>query len=223
MKTRLMQVAICIEKKSMKSKCLVTILVFLLCTSLHAQQKKQDVEQLGRALEYFTSQKYHECLMLMQDLDKHYRLNPRYKAYLGVCYYYEWDYDNACKYLDEALPQLQNFSPHERSFYYWADAESYFQRQKYAEAIPLYEAHLNLCYENEKPDAYYRLGFCCLFREDWVGAWNHLQKAQEGYLSKRNTPEMQARIAQINHMLEGLKPKVVGSAIEQMMKRYIRK
>ncbi len=206
----------------MKTRFLVTCLGLILCVSLQAQQKKQDVEQLGKALEYFTSQKYHECLMLMQELDKHYRLNPRYKAYLGVCYYYGWDYENACKCLDEALPQLQNFSPHERSFYYWADAESYFQRQKYADAIPLYEAQLRLCYPNEKPDVYYRLGFCCLFQEDWVGAWNHLQRAQEGYLQLRNTSEMQARITQIAHMIEGLKPKVVGKVIEKMMKNYKR-
>lgn len=200
----------------------VACLLLFLSGGIHAQQQKQDVEQLGKALEYFTSQKYHECLMLMQDLDKHYRLNPRYKAYMGVCYYYEWDYENACKCLDEALPQLENFSPHERSFYYWADAESYFLRQKYAEAIPLYESQLRLCYANEKPDANYRLGFCHLFQEDWVGAWNHLQKAQAAYLSLRNTPEMQARITQITHMLDGLKPKVVGKVIEEMMKNIER-
>ncbi len=204
----------------MRTRFWVTCLGLFLCVFLQAQQKRQDVEVLGKALEYFTSQKYHECLLLMQYLDQHYRLNPRYKAYLGVCYYYEWDYENACKYLDEALPQLQNFSPHERSFYYWADAESYFQRQKYAAAIPLYEVQLRLCYPNEKPDVYYRLGFCCLFQEDWVGAWNNLQKAQEGYLLLRNTSEMQARIVQITHMLEGLKPKVVGCVIEKMMKNH---
>lgn len=212
-----------IERRKMKSRFWTACLMLLFCVGIHAQQKKQDIEQLGKALEYFTSQKYHECLMLMQDLDKHYRLNPRYKAYLGVCYYYEWDYKNACKYLDEALPQLQNFSPHERSFYYWADAESYFQQQKYAEAIPLYESQLRLCYANEKPDAYYRLGFCHLFLENWVGAWNHLQKAQEGYLSLRNTPEMQARITQIAHMLEGLRPKVIGKAIDNVLNRYVLK
>lgn len=36
----------------------------------------------------------------------HYRLNPRYKAYLGVCYYYAWDYENAVKHLSYAIPKL---------------------------------------------------------------------------------------------------------------------
>lgn len=129
------------------------------------EKKEAAAEQLSKALDYFTSQKYHECLMIMQELDKHYRLNPRYKAYLGVCYYYEWDYKQAAKYLSEAIPQLGNFSPHERSFYCWANAESLFNLQKYTEAIPLYQAMLPLCYANEKPDVHYRLGFCYLFAE----------------------------------------------------------
>lgn len=198
---------------------LVGLLFFFQSPMFAQQEKREDAERLGKALEYFTSQKYHECLMIMQELDKHYRLNPRYKAYLGVCYYYEWDYEHAAQYLTEALPQLENFSPHERSFYYWANAESYFNLQKYAEAIPSYEAMLPLCYDNEKPDAYYRLGFCCLFAEDWDGAWNYLLKAQDGYRHFRNTPEMKARITQIDHMLEGLKPKVVGGVIERLLRK----
>ena len=183
------------------------------------EKKEAAAEQLSKALDYFTSQKYHECLMIMQELDKHYRLNPRYKAYLGVCYYYEWDYKQAAKYLSEAIPQLGNFSPHERSFYFWANAESLFNLQKYAEAIPLYQTMLPLCYANEKPDVHYRLGFCYLFAEQWNEAWNELLQAQEGYLKLRNTPDMQARITQVSHMLDGLKPKVVSFVLEGLIKK----
>ena len=90
------------------------------------QQKKEDAELLARALDYFVSRKYHECLILLERLDKTYRLNPRYKAYLGVCYYYEWDYEQTIRCLDPVIPQLENFAPQERSFYCWADAESHF-------------------------------------------------------------------------------------------------
>ena len=183
------------------------------------EKKEAAAEQLSKALDYFTSQKYHECLMIMQELDKQYRLNPRYKAYLGVCYYYEWDYKQAAKYLSEAIPQLGNFSPHERSFYYWANAESLFNLQKYTEAIPFYQAMLPLCYANEKPDVHYRLGFCYLFAEKWNEAWNELLQAQEGYVKLRNTPDMQARIAQVSHMLDGLKPKVVSFVLEELIKK----
>lgn len=167
-------------------------------------QKAQDAEQLGKALDYFASKKYHESLLILRKLDEVYRLNPRYKAYLGVCYYYDWDYANAAKCLGDALPQLSNFAPHERSFYYWAAAESHFYLQEYLAAIPLYEAMLNLCYDNEKPDAYYRLGFCYLFTDDAPRARSFYQQALDAYLKFRNTPEEQARIVQISNMLKGL-------------------
>lgn len=212
------------KSKSFFLRCLCFLPACLLALCLSTSsvcmaQKKEAAEQLGKALDYFTSQKYHECLMIMQELDRHYRLNPRYKAYLGVCYYYEWDYKHAIECLSEAIPQLGNFSPHERSFYYWADAESHFNLQQYSEAIPLYQAMLSLCYENEKPDVHYRLGFCYLFSEQWSEAWNELLKAQDGYLKHRNTSDVQSRLVQITHMLDGLKPKIVSSVLEELMKK----
>ena len=184
------------------------------------RQKKEAADQLGKALDYFVSKKYHECLIIMQELDRHYRLNPRYKAYLGVCYYYEWDYKKASKCLDEVISQLDNFAPHERSFYYWADAESHFNQQEYIQAIRLYQQMLPICYANENPDVYYRIGFCYLFIEDWGGAWNNLLKARAGYRELRNTPDMQARITQVDHMLNGLKPKVVELVVNQLTTSY---
>lgn len=181
-------------------------------------QRKSDAEQLAKALDYFTSRKYHECLLILQPLNERYKLNPRYKAYLGVCYYYEWEYEQAINVLDEAIPQLQGFAPQERSLYYWMDAESHFYLQRYQEAMPLYEEMLKLCHENERPDAYYRLGFCHLYQaknleegkkeemlEEMKLARECFEQALAGYLKYRNTPEEKARIAQIQHMMNGLK------------------
>lgn len=188
-------------------------------------QKKADAELLARALDYFNSQKYHECLLLLQPLDKRYKLNPRYRAYLGICLYQEWDYEGAVKCLDDAIPQLEGFAPQERSVYYWTDAESYFNLQRYQQAIPLYEKMLGVCHGNEKPDAYYRLGFCYLFLSENVvdkkaadgksaagKAVDEKAKAKEcfeqallGYLKYRNNASEKARIAQIKHMIQGLK------------------
>ena len=168
-------------------------------------QKKADAEQLARALDYFNSQKYHECLLILQPLDKRYKLNPRYRAYLGICLYQEWDYEEAVKCLDDAIPQLKGFAPQERSIYYWTDAESYFNLQRYQEAIPLYEKMLGLCHTNEKPDAYYRLGFCHLFLSEKVKAKECFEQALLGYLKYRNNPNEKARIVQIKHMILGLK------------------
>ena len=205
--------------------------------------RKADAEQLARALDYFSSEKFHECLVLLQPLNRRYKLNPRYRAYLAVCLYYEWEYDEAVKLFDEVLPLLQGVAPHELSLYYWMDAESYFALQQYDRALPLYEKMLPLCRDNEKPDAYYRMGFCHLFAAESSGASSsekasgssesseasssekvsgssessgssaaERKKAKEcfelsleGYLKYRNTPNEQARIAQIRHMIGGLK------------------
>lgn len=190
--------------------------------------RKADAEQLARALDYFSSEKFHECLVLLQPLNRRYKLNPRYRAYLAVCLYYEWEYAEAIRLFDEVIPLLQGVAPHELSLYYWMDAESYFALQQYDRALPLYEKMLPLCRDNEKPDAYYRLGFCHLFAAEASGASSsekvsgsseslgastaERKKAKEcfelsleGYLKYRNTPNEQARIAQIRHMIGGLK------------------
>ena len=197
--------------------------------------KKADAEQLARALDYFSSEKFHECLILLQPLNRRYKLNPRYRAYLAVCLYYEWEYAEAIRLFDEVIPQLQGLAPHELSLYYWMDAESYFALQQYARALPLYEKMLPLCRDNEKPDAYYRMGFCHLFAaesseasssekasgssesseasekasgssaEERKKAKECFELSLEGYLKYRNTPKEKARIAQIRHMIGGLK------------------
>lgn len=203
--------------------------------------RKEDAEQLARALDYFASEKFHECLVLLQPLNRRYKLNPRYRAYLAVCLYYEWEYAEAIRLFDEVIPLLQGLAPHELSLYYWMDAESYFALQQYTRALPLYERMLPLCRDNEKPDAYYRMGFCHLFAAEASGASSsekvsgssesseasekasgssessgssaeERKKAKEcfelsleGYLKYRNTPNEKARIAQIRHMIGGLK------------------
>ena len=167
--------------------------------------RKEDAELLARALDYFASEKFHECLVLLQPLNRRYKLNPRYRAYLAVCLYYEWEYAEAIRLFDEVIPLLQGVAPHELSLYYWMDAESYFALQQYDRALPLYEKMLPLCRDNEKPDAYYRMGFCHLFAEERKKAKECFELSLEGYLKYRNTPNEQARIAQIRHMIGGLK------------------
>ena len=167
--------------------------------------RKADAEQLARALDYFASEKFHECLVLLQPLNRRYKLNPRYRAYLAVCLYYEWEYAEAIRLFDEVIPLLQGLAPHELSLYYWMDAESYFALQQYDRALPLYGKMLPLCRDNEKPDAYYRMGFCHLFAEERKKAKECFELSLEGYLKYRNTPKEKARIAQIRHMIGGLK------------------
>lgn len=184
------------------------IILFIVSTmtlcSYAQRDKSADSEQLGKALEYFSGGKYHEALILFTQIDKRYNLNPRFKAYIGVCYYYEWDYENACKYLDTALPDIENYAPHERSVYYYCNAESHFLLEKYKEAIPLYEKLLNVCFNNEKGDALYRLGFCYMFNEDWTNARDYFSSAVAFYESfSEITPTLSARIKQAKNMIKG--------------------
>ena len=198
----------------------ITCICIFICSllSINAQQKNDATQQLGRALDYFVSGKYHEALLLFQRLDKDYKLNARFRAYIGLCYYYEWDYKNAAKYLDEMIPQLESLSPHERSVYYYADAESHFNQQQYAEAIPYYEGVLINGYERDKGDAFYRIGFCYYLLGEEADAYNdtatvvnyrsnaleNLSAAGAYYRQYRNIADLEARLAQIDRMCNGL-------------------
>ena len=76
------------KSKGLATRWLTLIAFVFVCLLTHAQSaqpttSKKDAELLGKALEYFSSQKYHECLLILQGLDKQYRLNPRYKSIFG--------------------------------------------------------------------------------------------------------------------------------------------
>lgn len=169
---------------------------------------QSDAEALGRAIEYFQSGKYHESLVLFTQLDKSYKLNPRFQAYIGVCYFYEWEYEKTIEYIDTLLPRLDVFAPHERSLYYFACAESHFNLAHYEQAIPLYEQFLLLCYDNEKPDALFRLGFCHMFTYDNASAYEYF-KAAEIYFSRYRSSDEQGRLAQTRQMIKGLEDKLI--------------
>ena len=191
----------------MRRTYLVMFLV-LAVTLPFLAHRPSDNERLDMALEYFQSGKYHEAILLFEQLDKEYALNERYHAFMGVCYYYEWQYADACKYLDAAMPHLEVFAPHERSVYYFTDGESHFQLQQYSEAIPHYEKALTVCFENEKGDIHYRLGLCYMFAEQWEAARAHYEQALNNYLLLRDTPDMKARIYQTASMMKGCEDKL---------------
>ena len=161
-----------------------------------------DTQKLGMALDYLTACKYHEALVILAKLDKKYRLNPRFKAYIGICHYHEWNYEEACRYLDEAIPELDAFSPSERSVYYSAAAESHFELAEYNKAIPLYERLLLVCRNNEKGDALFRLGFCYMFKEDWTNASGYFRSALAYYTHFPRT-DRASRISQLENMIKG--------------------
>ena len=102
-----------------QKKIIICIFVSQLALAAIGQTARTmpDKEQLEIALDYFSSSKYREALTLLTKLDKKYKLNPRFKAYIGVCHYYEWNYKEACKYLDATIKDIEVYAPHERSIY----------------------------------------------------------------------------------------------------------
>lgn len=168
------------------------------------RQPTNDSEMLGKAIDYFQSGKFHEALLLFDKLDKHYKLNPRFRAFLAVCHYYDWNDEKTCEYLDSLIPQLEPFAPHERSIYYYINAESHFNLGQYEKAIGYYEQMVNVCYNNEKSDAFYRLGYCHLFNNDTTTAYDYFNSALAYYRQFRNLETDKPRMAQIEKMIKGL-------------------
>lgn len=164
-----------------------------------------DKDRLSMALEYFQSEKYREALLLFRKLDQEYLLNQRYKAYIGVCCYRLWKYEEACMYLDPVMPSVTVYAPHEQSVYYYANAESHFQLKQYQAAIPCYEKMLNVCHDNEKADALYRLGFCYLFRKDWENALEYFESARAYYQRYGYKAGLRQRLEQVGNMINGCK------------------
>lgn len=181
-------------------KILLVIVTFLGFCTMSGQSS--DSEMLGKALDYFQSGKFHESLLLFEKLDQKYKLNPRFRAYMGVCYYYDWDYEKACEYLDSMIPQMTPFAPHERSVYYYSNAESHFNLGDYEEAKDYYEQMLNVCYDNEKSDGLYRLGFCYLFTNDSLTAYEYFSSALD-YYRRYRMGDQQKRITQLDKMIKG--------------------
>lgn len=192
-----------------KHRLLLLLLLWLLLPLGETHAQENDSDRLAIAIDYFQDQKYHECLLLLSKLDKEYQLNPRFRAYLAVCYYYEWNFAEATKIFVDVLPKLTAVAPHERSFYLFATGESFFYQEKYKEARPYYQEMIPLCYLNEKGDAYYKIAFCLIFEENYVEAYGALNQSLSYYQNYRNTEEMQARIRQIENMQYGCVEKML--------------
>lgn len=180
---------------------LTSCTIMLLVGFTNPSTKVSDKDSLGMALDYFQSGKYHEAILLFGKLDKSYRLNPRFKAYMGVCYFYEKDYDKACKSFDKAIPQLESFAPHERSVYYYMAAQSLLMTEKYAEAIPLFESAFNVCYENEKGDALFGIASCYDKMDSTANAFEFYNSAKLYYARFNNATDKKENINKIDSAL----------------------
>ena len=171
-------------------------------------QQKTDSRTLGMAIDYFQSGKYHEAIVLFNKLDKEYELNPRFLAYMGVCYFYIEEYKSACKYLLQQLPKLHVFSPAEQTLYYATCAESSFILEEYAQAIDLFRQTTQLCREEEKGDCFYKIALSYSTLEQYDSAYHYLSQAKDNYRHFQGKYTTTARMAQIEKMMVGCKMKI---------------
>lgn len=188
------------------------ICTILMVCSVHANAQTADTmsdkDQLTVALEYFSSGKYIEARNLLTRLDRRYKLNPRFKAYIGLCHYYTWEYGKAVEYFDPYIDELDVYAPHERSIYYFADAESHFLLEEYDKAIPVFEKALTVCYDNEKGDIFFRLAYCYMSRQEWQNALDALDSSLKFYERFGYPENKSARVIQIQKMTSGCKKKL---------------
>lgn len=180
--------------------CIVTFVILALPSSLYAQK---DSEKLGMAMEYMQSNKFHEALIILRQLDKKHNLSPRLKAYIGLCYYYEQDYVMTCKTMDTLLVHLDTLAPQERSLYNYCTAESHFNLCEYKDAITYYVAMLTLCHDNEKADALFHLAFCYLNLSCYEQARQTFQESLSCYEEYGYPKERTSRVIELRNIIKG--------------------
>ena len=141
-------------------KTLTLIVILLIGIPTLSCGQVRDSDRLGMALDYYNSRKYHEALLIFERLDSQYQLNPRFHAYMGICYYQEQIYDMACKFFDESIPQLSSFSPSERANYLYINGESHMRQKEYEKALSCFEQALALCKGPDRMMVESRLDLC---------------------------------------------------------------
>lgn len=163
-----------------------------------------DKETLGRAIEYFSSQKYQEALLLFQKLENTHKLSNRFLAYKGVCEYKLDQYEKAIESLSEAVPHLKEYSPHEQAIYYYTWGECYFQLERYSKTKECFIKALELCNDNDHAEVCYRLGFSDMMLGEYENAIKWFEEAEGWYRKADNNPSNSAHREQTKRMLRAL-------------------
>lgn len=184
------------------------ILFLLLPAHSFAQQAEEDKEQLSHAIDYFNASKYQESAVIFRKLNKKYKINSRFKAYLALCEYKLWNYKAATDIFDEIIPELSVYSPQEQNVYLFAAAESHFQQQQFSESIKYNELSLTVCTQKEKADIYYKLAFCHLLQGNAPTALMLFRQTLHNYESHPTGRNDSARITQIRKMVRSLESEV---------------
>lgn len=185
-------------------KPLLILLLSLLPLFSFAQDSAEDKEKLSRAIEYFNNEKFHEAGLILRNLNKQYNLNSRFKAYLGVCEFHDWNYSAVTEIMDSIYTDLTVYAPLEQNVYYVAAAESHFNLNNYREALKYYELALKVCSKKEKGELCFKAGFCCYRLKRKLNSKTFLIRALGYYRQNPTGHDDTARISQIRKMLQAI-------------------
>lgn len=188
----------------MKKTLLFIFFFALTIAHTSAQNTAEDKEKLSRAIEYFNTEKYHEAGLLFRQLNEKYELSPRFKAYLAICEYQDWNYPVVTEIFDSIHTELTVYSPQEQNVYYNAAAESHFNIGNYKDAVKYYKLALKVCTNREKADLYYKIGISYLQIKHHKEARTNLMIAVNLYRKNPTGRDDRSRIKQIKKMLRGL-------------------
>lgn len=150
-------------------------------TYYNIKAQDSDKDLLGKAIEYFAGQKYHEALLCFLQLEKTHKLNARMLAYKGLCLFKEKEYEDAAIAFEASVPQLVQYSPHEQAVYYYSWGECYFQTYYYTAAVRALKKALEVCEPEDKAEILYRLGFSEMLLGNKEDAAEWLQQALDSY------------------------------------------
>lgn len=188
----------------MKQLLLFILFSLLIVIPSSAQNTAEDKEKLSRAVEYFNTEKYHEAGLLFRQLNEKYELSPRFKAYLGICEFQDWNYPAVTEIFDSIYTELTVYAPLEQNVYYNAAAESHFNIGNYKDAINYYKLALKVCTDREKADLRYKIGISYLQIKHNNEARINLILAINLYRKNPTGRDDRSRIKQIKKMLRGL-------------------
>lgn len=184
---------------------MATLAITLATTGIHAQYvatAESDKDKLGRAMEYFQSNKYHEALLLFTDISKRHKLSPRLNAYMGVCCYYDADYESAARYLDHCMESVSIFPPSEYAVYCFCAAESHFHLESYATALKRYEQYSLICHDNERGEALYKSALCYMHTGDKPKAIECFESAIAYYMRFNKMAQSSEKIINARKMID---------------------
>lgn len=182
---------------------MLTALILLNVCIVEAQMT--ETEMLGRAIEYFGSQKYQEALVTFSQLERSRTLSARMLAYKGVCYYKLEMYSDAITTLSKVAPVMKSYSPHEQAVYYYAWGESHFQLGQYFECIPCLKSAIEVSPVSDKAEIFYRLGFASTMISEYEDAIRYFGSADSLYavsvMGKTEKAHREQGRRMLNHLL----------------------